>query len=108
MMPARIPIAPRTARARTQNRLIIAGRAAARLTRPHFRPTHEREGRSKGPRVCISIVMLKFLHGLSAERCPHGAALSTVTASKHLKTLQSALDRFRHVADEGGHPLPPA
>jgi hypothetical protein len=104
-MPARAPIAASTASARTQNCLIVAGRTAAKAVRTL--PADERGDRSKGRRVCISIVMSKILHVMIVRRAPRllpprGACPN----SKGVKALQLAFDRFGGFADQGGHPLP--
>jgi hypothetical protein len=91
MIPPRAPIAARTARARTQMRLIVA--EAARPVRTLFRPTDERGVRSNGPRACISIVMSEILHAgivCGAQQCPRGRRAADRPNSTDVKTFQCA------------------
>lgn len=60
-MAVRAPPAASTVRAPMQNRLITAKRAAAAATLMVFCLVIEEGARWKGPRVCISIVILKIL-----------------------------------------------
>src|ERR1019366_2967945 len=73
MMAAIAPPAARTVRALIQNRLIIARYASAAPSLIVSRFSIEEGARSKGWRVCISIVIFKILYSeliAGVERCP--------------------------------------
>src|ERR1019366_926693 len=107
MMAAIAPPAARTVRALIQNRLIIARCASAAPSLMVSRVSIEEGARSKGWRVCISIVIFKILYSELMQGSSDAPVVAVRRAlnSKHVKIFQSSFHRFCHIAAEGDHSL---
>ena len=86
------------------NRLTIARRASAAPGVAASCLSDELGARSKGPRVCINIVMSKILHsGVFADRAMPLVGVWPPARFKGCENLSAGLGRFRHVAPPMAH-----